>query len=310
VGNDQVLIFGAAGHLGLPLARWIRYKSPETKLRLVSRNADQRHRLQADFPDAEVVAADYLDPGSMAAALEGISAAFIVTPDFLDEQKAMEILCAEAKSKKSLKQIVRILGNLPYTTLSEIPEKWRSVGGTLTQHHVARAVLDDSGLPVTYLNMPAYLMDDLVRWSGPIREQSLLVMPYDRRHSWVDPTDIGEAAANIIMSRDDRHIGQYYDAECGYEVFRFGDVANILSDVFRRHINYDDSPETWRSLNGPRYKALYGDHAEEYFLAFYHFEQTHEFSVRNSNVLETLLAREPTSLRSWIKCNANAVLPQ
>src|SRR3546814_10736683 len=102
VANDRVLIFGAAGHIGLPLARWIRYKSPETRLRLVSRNADQRQRLQVEFPDAEVVAADYLDPASMAAALEGISAAFVVTPDFLDEQRAMEILCAEAKSRKTL----------------------------------------------------------------------------------------------------------------------------------------------------------------------------------------------------------------
>src|SRR3546814_12122648 len=75
VANDRVLIFGATGHIGLPLARWIRYKSPETRLRLVSRNADQRQRLQVEFPDAEVVAADYLDPASMAAALEGISAA-------------------------------------------------------------------------------------------------------------------------------------------------------------------------------------------------------------------------------------------
>ncbi|WP_160299103.1 SDR family oxidoreductase [Sphingomonas sp. SRS2] len=310
MANDSVLIFGAAGHISLPLARWIRYKSPETRLRLVSRSADQRQRLQVEFPDAEVISADYLDPASMAAALEGVSAAFIVTPDFLDEQRAMEILCAEAKSTPTLRQIVRILGNLPYTKLGDIPEKWRSVGGTLTQHHVARAVLDGSGLPVTYLNMPAYLMDDLVRWSGPIREHSVLLMPYDRRHSWVDPAEVGQAAANIILSRDDRHIGQYYDVESGYEVLRFGDVANMLSDVLHRQIDYNDSPETWRSMVGSRYRAMFGDHGDEYFLAFYHFEQTHEFSVRNSNVLETLLGRPPTSLRSWMMCNANAVLPR
>src|SRR3546814_8264232 len=103
--------------------------------------------------------------------------------------------------------IVRILGNLPYTKLSDIPEKWRSVGGTLTQHHVARAVLDGSGLPVTYLNMPAYLMDDLIRWSGPIRERSLFLMPFDRRHSWVDPAEVGEAAANIII-RSEEHTSE------------------------------------------------------------------------------------------------------
>ncbi len=256
MASDGILIFGAAGHIGLPLARWIRYKSPKTGLRLVSRSADQRQRLKVEFPGAEVVAADYLDPASMAAALEGISAAFIVTPDFLDEQKAMEILCAAAKSQKSLRQIVRILGNLPYTKLSDIPARWRSIGGTMTQHHVAKAVLDSNGLPVTYLNMPAYLMDDLVRWSGPIREHNLLVMPYDRRHSWVDPADVGEAAATIMVSGDDRHIGQYYDVEYGHEVLRFGDVAKMLSDIFHRQIGYDDNPETWRSLTGSRYKTL------------------------------------------------------
>src|SRR3546814_6710046 len=60
---------------------------------------------------------DYLDPASMAAALEGISAAFVVTPDFLDEQRAMEILCAEAKSRKTLRQILRILRSAELTSV-------------------------------------------------------------------------------------------------------------------------------------------------------------------------------------------------
>src|SRR3546814_571180 len=134
--------------------------------------------------------------------------------------------------------------------------------------------------------------------------------PRSTRTDTLFPSTTLFRSANIIISRDDRHIGQYYDFECGHEVLRFGDVANMLSDVLRRQIDYDDSPETWRSLAGPRYKVLFGDHGEEYFLAFYHFEQTHEFSVRNSNVLETLLARPPTSLRSWMRCNADAVLPR
>src|SRR3546814_19420351 len=86
------------------------------------------------------------------------------------------MLFAYAKSRRTLRRILRMLVNLPYPKLCVIPGKWRSVGGTLTQHHVARAVLDGSGLPVTYLNMPAYLMDDLIRWSGPIRERSLFLI--------------------------------------------------------------------------------------------------------------------------------------
>src|SRR3546814_4491296 len=138
--------------------------------------------------------------------------------------------------------------------------------------------------------MPAYLMDDLSRWSGPIRERSLFLMPFDRRHSWVDPAEVGEAAANIIISRDDRHIGQYYDVECGHEVLRFGDVANMFSDVFRGKFIYVNSPETWRSLADPHYKVLFVVHDKDSFLAFNHFDRPKGFWKGNTNVFETFPA--------------------
>ncbi|MGV0598884.1 NAD(P)H-binding protein, partial [Mycolicibacterium pulveris] len=232
--SDRVLIFGAAGHLGLPVARWISYHDPDTRLRLATRNSKNQTNLAQEFPNAEIISADYLDVDDMKAALDGVSAVFVVTPDFLDEKQAMENLVASARAAGDIRVIVRIQGVLPNVKPSDVPHDMRDVGGPATQHFVARSILNDSGLPVVHLNMVAYLTDDLLRWGNPIREHDLLSMPYNRRAAWVDPADVGEAAARIILSRDDRHIGHQYDVDNGHDVLEFDEVARMLSDVLQR----------------------------------------------------------------------------
>src|SRR5687767_12119616 len=105
--SDRVLIFGAAGHLGLPVARWISYHDPDTRLRLATRNSKNQTNLAQEFPNAEIISADYLDVDDMKAALDGVSAVFVVTPDFLDEKQAMENLVASARAAGDIRVIVR-----------------------------------------------------------------------------------------------------------------------------------------------------------------------------------------------------------
>ncbi|MBR8394839.1 NAD(P)H-binding protein [Burkholderia cenocepacia] len=241
---NRVLIFGAAGHLGLPVARWINYRSPQTLLRLATRSDTSKRSLAQQFPKAELISANYLDASSMAEALADVTAVFVVTPDFLDEERAMTNLVNGARQSKNLRTIVRIVGNLPNVTPANLTPELRDFGGgTATQHLLARQILDASGLPVTYLNMSAYLMDDLLRWGGPIREQAALLMPYERRVAWADPAEVGEAAARIILSEDSRYAGQYFNVESGQDIFTFKQVAEILSDVLHYPIAYDDSAD-------------------------------------------------------------------
>jgi uncharacterized protein YbjT (DUF2867 family) len=261
------------------------------------------------FPGAEIISADYLNPKEMQAALDGVTVVFVVTPDFLDEQRAMEILAQAARASGKVRLIARIIGNLPNMKLSDIPADMQALGGTAVQHFTAQSVLDGSGLPVVYFNMPAYLMDDLFRWGGPIRGQSLLSMPYDRRHGWVDPAEVGEAAARVILSRDERHVGLQYDCDNGHDIRTFGEVAEMLSDVLQRPIKYDGTVEVWRKLMGARYNQLFSGVGEAYYLKFYEFEQHHQFAVRTSNTLGTLLQRPPLTLRAWMQINAAGLGP-
>ncbi|MBW9107437.1 NmrA family NAD(P)-binding protein [Paraburkholderia phenoliruptrix] len=307
---NRVLIFGASGHLSLPVARWINYRSPQTLLRLATRSEVSKGALARLFPNAELVTADYLDPESLAAAFSGVTEVFVVTPDFLDEDRAMTNLVNCARQSKQLRLIVRILGNLPNVTLDNLTPELRNFGGgTATQHFLARSILDASGLPVTYLNMSAYLMDDLVRWSGPIRQYATLLMPYERRVAWVDPEDVGEAAARIILSGDRRYVGQHFNVESGQDILTFRQVAEMLSDVLHSPIAYDDSVERWLNIVGPRYNQIFGAKGADYYLQFYRFEQLHELAVCTSNSLGMLLQRPPTTLRSWIKANTAAFDP-
>lgn len=106
---ERIAVFGANGHIGRPLAEWVRSNSPSTGLKLVIRSEDHRAALAAAFPQADICLANYYDLGSLEAALSGVQGAFIVTPDFLDEQRAMTNFVYAARTNPGLRHVVRLI---------------------------------------------------------------------------------------------------------------------------------------------------------------------------------------------------------
>ena len=94
---NRILVFGASGHVGGPLAETIAAVESGPTLRLATSSVEKAGELKAKFPSAEVVRADYLDLPSMVAAFDSVDAAFVITPDFkIDERRAMTNVCAAA----------------------------------------------------------------------------------------------------------------------------------------------------------------------------------------------------------------------
>lgn len=63
--------------------------------------------------------------------------------------------------------------------------------GAAVQHLEAKAILDHSGLPVTYMNNAACFMDNfLTFFADPIRRFNKLVEPRNRRMGFLDTFDI------------------------------------------------------------------------------------------------------------------------
>src|SRR3546814_14251058 len=93
----------------------------------------------------------------------------------------MSNLIEAVRRVPDFRQIVRVLGDPPNMSFNKVPDIVRAFGrGTAIQHLQAKEVLEQSDLPVTYLNIASYLMDDLVRWSGPIKSRRTLAMPFNR----------------------------------------------------------------------------------------------------------------------------------
>src|SRR3546814_15339659 len=104
------LIFGASGHIGGPVARFMRYKGWRERLRLATSRAAKLDQLRVSFPDCETVVADYLNIDRLNDALKGVRTVFVILPDFIDERVAISILINAWRNVPDSRQLVRHMG--------------------------------------------------------------------------------------------------------------------------------------------------------------------------------------------------------
>lgn len=309
---QRIAVFGANNHIGRPLAQWIADKSPETRLRLIIRTDDHRSALTKAFPAAEIVQANYYDLPSLERALDGVNGLFCITPDFLDEQRAMTNLVYAARGEPGLLQIVRLVADPPGMTLDRVPDSLKRFGGgTAVQHLRAKAILETSGLPVTFINIAAYFMQNFLTpfFNGAIRAERLLAVPRNRRMGFIDTADIGACAAALLLSNNQRHIGQIYHLDNGNDVLWFDEVAELMSQVFGEQIRYDGSDEAMLKFCGEGMKQYIGrPDAPEYYLHYFQFEQDNETVWRKTDIVEFLTGRKAKTLATWLAENKAGIL--
>jgi uncharacterized protein YbjT (DUF2867 family) len=307
---SRILIFGATGRTGPWVADRARNLAPDVTLRLVARNSDAASTLAARHPGAEVVIADLLDRPSLDSAVESMDGVYLVTPSFLDEKRAMSNLVDALQRSGAVRHIVRILGDVINVPLHRVPPVLRDVGGgTAIQHMTAHDILENSSLPVTYLNIAATFMDNLLK-AQQVLETGEWVWPLDRLIGYVDPRDVGEIAARILLSHDSRHIGQRYNVDNGHDLLRVSDVAKMLSDEFGRDIKVVVSEQRFIDEVGPALDRRFGrEGGGQYMCEYLRFEQANEVVWRRTDFAETILRRPPTKLLDWIREHREMLQP-
>lgn len=297
---NSIAIFGASGHIGAPMARYLRFHAPSIRLRLIGSNPDKVEQLRQEHPGAEVVQANYFDQASLDAALAGIQGLMVITTTMLDERPAMTNLVAAVRKSASLIHMIRLTGMQPDTNLQRIPKVLRDFGlGIETQHPIARQILDDAQMPVTYLNCGASFMDNYLRMASSIEEGVLRW--HNRRVPYIDPREVGEAAARLLLSDDSRHVGQLYTINNGQPALRPSDVAQMLSEMLMRPIAHDGSREGLFKFFQPLMDAgLVPEFVPEYLWNFFEYEDANEHVWVPNQFMENLLGRQPTTLRAWL----------
>lgn len=292
----SILIFGAADHIGGPLAAFLGDEAPSIKLRLASRSEDKARALRQRFPAAEVVIADYYDLPSLTAAVAGMEGIFVITPADTDERKAMTNMVEACRASGTLVHMVRFMGQQPEANVARIPEPFKSIHYGEYDIAIQKHILDHSGLPVTYVNSGATFMDNFFRLGlgETVRRERRLVWP-ERLIPWIDPREIAETVARLFLSDNHRHIGQFHTMNNGHDLLRFHEVADLLSEVLGEPVSYDSSPESFRQAY-----AFMGEQTLNIISAFFAYEESNEVVWARNDFVERMIGRKPKTLREWL----------
>lgn len=293
----SVLVFGASDHIGGPLAECLTREGPSIRLRLATHSEAKAAALQAKFPAAEVVTADYLDMPGLTKAVDGMEGIFFIPPNELNEQVAVTNMIKACEASGSLIHMLRIVGLQPEANMHRIPLALKDAGvGIEIQHPIAKRLLDESGLPVTYLNCGATFMDNFIRLGlgQTVMRQRKLVWP-ERLIPWIDPRNIGEVAARLFLSDNHRHIGQFHTLNNGHDLLRFHEVADLLGEVLGEPVAYDSSREAFFATY-----AFMGELMLNQIWNFFQYEQDNEVVWARNDFVERTLGRKPTTLREWL----------
>lgn len=294
-------IFGASSHIGDPMARWLRYNAPDVRLRLISSSEAKAAALRAQFADCEVAVADYYDLPSLTAAVDGLEGLFVNCPNETREEAAMTNVIAAVRASGSLVHMIRTVGMFPSMNPKRIPEVLRAAGtGLEMQHQIARRLLEESDLPVTFFNLGATFMDNFIG-RLPMLSPGKLTWA-NRRVPFIDPREIGEAAARILLSDNARHIYQFHTLNNNHDKLNMAEAARMMSEVLLTDIEFDGSKEGFISIfERPVALGVLPPHFPENLWNFFLYEDANDVAWVLNDFLEQTLGRKPNTLRSWMQ---------
>lgn len=290
----RVLILGATGNIASLTAAELARRG-DLKLRLTSRREDGLQRLRAEHPGAEIVQADWTDHASLQAAFADVDRALVITPDFTtDERVVTPNIVAAAQATPGFQHLVRLIALQEGLEPGDMTPAWLATQAGSALHWVAKPFLDASGLPITYVNVSAWITFNLPWFvAEDVKRRRQLPLYADAERPWVTEQDLGEVFARILREGPAPHVGREY-VLTGPERFRFREVAALLSEEVGETVTWVDTPEAVRRAVGEHADILqtYLDH-----------ESRHWNKVQVTRTLEGLLGRPATTLRQYIAAN-------
>lgn len=221
----MILVTGATGTIGRALVE--RLDRRDVAFRAASRNREHEHEHAA----TNLVAMDFAEPASIAAAMRDVDVVFLNSsqhPDMVELQGNV----VDAARRAGVRHIVKVSGGNAFTG----PDKPTWVGRA---HAQVEAGIVESGMGWTFLR-PRYFTQNLLVLAARISGGTLPVPLTHQRLAPVDTRDIAEAAA-VILTSPSKHDGRVYDLS-GPESLTFDEIADRLSGVLGRKVTHVAPP--------------------------------------------------------------------
>jgi uncharacterized protein YbjT (DUF2867 family) len=230
---ETILVTGATGTVGTEVVKQLLsaegQKEEDIIVKAAARSAnDDTFRNLG----VQVVQLDYDKPDTLSAALRGIDKLFLLTPFQSNMVDLTSNLVNEAKNagvRYIVKQSVLGADAEPGITPSRL-------------HRQAEKVIEESGIPFTFLRPNFFMQNFVTFYSHFIKTQGAFYVPAeDAKASFVDARDIAAVAVKALSGSSKNgtanHIRKAYDITGG-EALSYGQAAEILSKEIGKKVNY------------------------------------------------------------------------
>lgn len=292
----RTLILGATGNVG-GLTADLLHRSASGTLRVTTSRVARLKRLGARFPHADAVVCDWYDEASLVAAMDGVSKLLVVTPDFVtDERVVTPNIINAAKKVGSIELVVRLLGMPPGFTVADAPQEYVDAHCGAGLHVIAKPLLDASGLPISYVNVPAWLMFNLSLFvAREVKPRRRIAMPAitDSPRMWVSERDVAEVFAKILSEPAVDHAGTEYQLTSP-ERHSYADLADVFSDLLGETVTYEDDDQPLRDALGKGFDQL---------MTYLRYETGSYAGVVHGPAITQLLGRAQETLHDYIRAN-------
>lgn len=293
---ETILILGATGNIGGLTSERLAGKGG-VQLRLASSREAGLASLAERFPDAEAVRADWYDQASLNKAMQGVSRVLVVTPDFVtDESIVTPNIVGAAKAVGSIEQIVRLIAIPPGLTADKLPQRFLDTRCGANLHVIAKPLFDASGLPMTYVNVPGWIMFNLPWFLAPeVKARRQLAMPAitDADRMWISEGDIADVMAAILAAPVADHVGAEHVLTAATR-YDYPAIARLLSDELGEEVRFVDEDGPLREAMGEAFDML---------MTYFEHETQAYGGVRHSETVARLLDRPQETVQDYIKAN-------
>ncbi len=279
--NRKILVTGANGTIGKALIRKLQSLNAD----FIAAVRNTAKATQAGLTANQVVAYDFADPSTYAAATEGVDAVFLLGPPATLEVDKLLVPFLEHLKTAGIRRVVYVsaLG----------AEK---MGDALSFHTKIEEKLAADGFDFTILK-PSFFAQNFknYEWENITQRGITYVTAGAGKAAFVDVEDIAAVAAASLT--EDGHGGKTYRIT-GPEALSYNDAAQMLSEVTGKAVVYPaPTPEEYTVALK---EAGVPDFVAPYMIAVYSIIARNEADVVTDDVMQ-VTGKGPTALKEVLE---------
>jgi uncharacterized protein YbjT (DUF2867 family) len=294
--QETILVTGATGTVGNEVVKQLAAISSSSgynvRAAIHSENKSAQLR-QLDSKGVKIVDLDYTKPETVAHALNNVDKIFLQTLPTPNVTNICSNIINEAK-KNGVKYIVK---------LSAMGAKSEPKSTILRLHGEEEKIIEDSGIPYTFLRPPAFMQNFVTQFGHTIKTQNAFYAPAgDAKMSFIDSRDIAAVTAEILTknnsgSNRQLYVNKAYDIT-GPDALSYGQAADILSIQAGKKISYMNITEE-DARKGMKQTGI-GDWLIEIMMELFRIIRAGYGSETTTGV-EDIISREPVPFAQFAK---------